>query len=238
MSTPRARRRAQTRQLILDTASELIAEHGLDWLTMAQLARAVDYTPGALYRYFDSKNALFVALQLDVLARYQGLVEAAHARVPDDLPADRRALLHVLVTGEVYAQAARRRPTWFALVANNLGNPRMLLSDEEAAPLLPPLLQFLQTAARPFQQAAETGALGSGEPLQRAITLLSALQGVLQIRKLERLQDVLRADRTAQQLLHTLVRGWGASEPLLQAALSDLARIESSTPLVPEGASS
>jgi len=66
-STPRARRRAERRQSILDTALELIGTRGLDGLTVHALAGALDLTPGALYRYFKSKDEILVALAVHVV---------------------------------------------------------------------------------------------------------------------------------------------------------------------------
>jgi AcrR family transcriptional regulator len=70
-ATPRDRRRERNRRQILDSAFALVADGGLDALTINGLARAVDYTPGALYRYFPSRDALVVALQLEVQRQFQ-----------------------------------------------------------------------------------------------------------------------------------------------------------------------
>ena len=53
---PRARRRARQREQILTTARRLVLEGGLEALTIQGLARALDYTPGALYRIRDGKG--------------------------------------------------------------------------------------------------------------------------------------------------------------------------------------
>ena len=54
---------------ILEAAMEMVAEGGFDALSMARLADAVDYTPGALYRYFRSKDALYAALVSQVIGQ-------------------------------------------------------------------------------------------------------------------------------------------------------------------------
>jgi AcrR family transcriptional regulator len=46
------------RQEILDAASRMFVEHGIDGATMQDIAAGSDLTAGALYRYFDSKEDL------------------------------------------------------------------------------------------------------------------------------------------------------------------------------------
>lgn len=58
---PRVKR---NRQAILDAAREIIAEQGLDGLSMRSLAEKADYSPSTLYRYFEDKEDI-----LDVLAK-------------------------------------------------------------------------------------------------------------------------------------------------------------------------
>jgi AcrR family transcriptional regulator len=62
MTTPRQRRHANTKQAILKTALELVAEKGLDKLSLREIARRVDYSPAGLYEYFDSKEDIVLAL--------------------------------------------------------------------------------------------------------------------------------------------------------------------------------
>jgi AcrR family transcriptional regulator len=57
-STPQERRSEQTRVEILDTALKMIVETGLGGLSIRALADRIDYTPGALYTYFDTKEQL------------------------------------------------------------------------------------------------------------------------------------------------------------------------------------
>ena len=80
---PRARRREQ----ILDATEALMADHGIQSVTMARIAEAVGLTPGALYRHFRSRGEIVAAIvQRDleelaaVEARDLGRYLAAEAR--------------------------------------------------------------------------------------------------------------------------------------------------------------
>jgi AcrR family transcriptional regulator len=62
--SPTDRRRGNTRQRILDTASALFAERGYVTTSVADIEAAVGLTPGSggLYRHFVSKEALLLAV--------------------------------------------------------------------------------------------------------------------------------------------------------------------------------
>jgi AcrR family transcriptional regulator len=53
-----ARRRARTRERILKEAGRLFSTHGIDAVTLADIAEAADVSRGNLYSHFDSKQEL------------------------------------------------------------------------------------------------------------------------------------------------------------------------------------
>jgi AcrR family transcriptional regulator len=57
--TPAERRRLKVRDAIIGAAEEIFAEEGEAGLSMRRIAERIDYSPAALYKYFDSKEALF-----------------------------------------------------------------------------------------------------------------------------------------------------------------------------------
>lgn len=62
MKTPRQRRKAKSKNTILDAAAELIIRKGIENVSLRDIARKADYSPAALYRYFDGKDALLRSL--------------------------------------------------------------------------------------------------------------------------------------------------------------------------------
>ena len=58
----RQERKERTRQAILDTALDLVAEEGLAALSLRQLTRTVGIVPTAFYRHFSSVDELGLAL--------------------------------------------------------------------------------------------------------------------------------------------------------------------------------
>jgi AcrR family transcriptional regulator len=98
----RERRHSQTREDILAAAREVLLERGAADLSLREIARRADFSPAALYKYFDNKDDVIKALADSAMA---ALVEA-FAAVPADLPSDRRAV----ELGLAYIAFARENP--------------------------------------------------------------------------------------------------------------------------------
>src|SRR4029077_2209128 len=62
MSTVRKQRRAETRTMLLEAGLKLVAEQGLEFASLDQVADAGGFTKGAIYRQFRSKPAFILAI--------------------------------------------------------------------------------------------------------------------------------------------------------------------------------
>lgn len=92
----------------------MIAESGADGLSVRALADRVDYSPGALYKYFQNKDDL-----LDVVraSGFQQLRDRILA-----VPIDRNAAAQILEAGKVYLAFATEHPEqYFLMFANRAG---------------------------------------------------------------------------------------------------------------------
>ena len=72
------------RALVLDAARSVFAEKGLEGASIREIARQAGYTAGAIYSYFDSKEAIYAALLAESLERLNA--EVAAARAPRSQP--------------------------------------------------------------------------------------------------------------------------------------------------------
>lgn len=95
------------RALVLDAARAVFEEHGLEGASMREIARRAGYTPGALYSYFDSKEAIYGALLGESLDRLNRAVR-------DAFPAD---------GGQPASLLRAKAAAWFGFYA---ANPREL----------------------------------------------------------------------------------------------------------------
>jgi AcrR family transcriptional regulator len=73
------------RRAILEAARRTFRARGLEGASLREIARAAGYAPGALYLYFDGKEAIYAALLEESLAALAAHVEAARAGPPAEL---------------------------------------------------------------------------------------------------------------------------------------------------------
>jgi AcrR family transcriptional regulator len=70
----------ETRQLILETARQLLRRYGQDKLTVTDIARALGMSHANVYRFFKNKADILDALILQWLAKIEAFVENIAAR--------------------------------------------------------------------------------------------------------------------------------------------------------------
>ena len=71
------------RELVLAAARSVFEEHGLEGASIREIARKAGYTAGAIYSYFDSKEAIYGALLAESLDRLNQAVRDAQPAEPD-----------------------------------------------------------------------------------------------------------------------------------------------------------
>lgn len=217
--TRRAERRASRREEVLVAAMRLVAEEGLDALTIQRIAGAIGASVGGLYRYYDGKDALLAALQqraIGAVAEDQvaDLAEATRlfARAPEPPRPGVAALASALVASTVVLRHAHRRPEEHRLLDAFLSAHAPVLSEEAARSSDDALRPLVEAVARELQGAASAGVIEAGDPVQRTYMLWAALHGLDHFRKRDRiLPPPLRVDALAPATLGVFARGWGAS---------------------------
>lgn len=236
----RTRKREARRAHLLDLASDLVQQHGVQGVTMAALAEAADYAPASLYTYFSSRSALLAALQQRALEKLAA-VAAEHVADWDaelaelDPPVDEAtgALARLWAVSDLFLAAPRRYPREFRLQQELLVTPGAE-DTSDAASVVPAAMATLDVPRRLLRHAVEVGALAEheptndplGEPVEGALTRtfawIVALNGAL-------LTDTLVTGLPTTgvslggELTRTLLLGWGADPALLTTA-RELAR--------------
>jgi AcrR family transcriptional regulator len=133
-----AQHRARQLRTLLDAARALVAEEGIEALSLAALARRVGVSRPGLYEYFRSRDDLVAAIVEEELPRWAALVAGSLA-APDDLAgkvgAYVRAQLEVMTDG--------RHAAAVALVEHALAEPARERIRDGHAQLLRPLVTAL-----------------------------------------------------------------------------------------------
>jgi len=62
MGIVRARRKAETRSLLIEAGLQVFAERGIELGSLDEVAQTAGFTKGAIYRQFPSKSAFLLAL--------------------------------------------------------------------------------------------------------------------------------------------------------------------------------
>lgn len=216
--TPRERRREANLERILDTALAQVAADGLEGLQMARLAAAVDYTPGALYRYVESKDALVALL----VTRTLGGVEAALRTAVAALPARTTPLTRIAALIYAYRQFVAREPHRFGLLALALAEPRVLVGDAtHARATAAAAIGALTPLADALTAAAAADALAPGNPVERTLCLFTLVHGLAQLPKLARAAPVaIQLDALTAAGVRALLLGWGGNPRAVDHALT------------------
>ena len=108
----REKGRQEMRELILREARRLLTEQGPEAVSMRAIARAMGYTPGALYEYFAAKEDIFEALYFEGADGLAGRMQAAKAAIP---PAT-STVEALKALGRAYRAYAHEHPQLFRLV--------------------------------------------------------------------------------------------------------------------------
>jgi AcrR family transcriptional regulator len=167
----RERKKAQTRQLIADTAWRLFADRGFERVTVAEVAREAEVAVATVFNYFPTKEDLFF-FRLEAFGA--DLVEAVAGRAPGEpaLAAFRRrllgagGLLALVEAGD--DQALERLRTMNRVIA---ASPALQAREQQA---------FAHTAAALADRlAADTGAAPGDLDAQVAANALVGVQRAL-----------------------------------------------------------
>jgi AcrR family transcriptional regulator len=157
------------RKGVLDAARSVFQRLGIEGASIREIARQAGYTPGAIYSYFESKEAIYGALLAESLERLNAAVSAA-------------GLQELTPAGVLQAKAS----AWFGFYAANprdldLGfylvqgmQPRGLTSE-----LNDQLNSRLYDALRPCDQAMRAMGLAAEEALRENTALFAHGVGLL-----------------------------------------------------------
>jgi AcrR family transcriptional regulator len=104
-----ARRRARTRNQLLDAARELFAQQGVEATRVGDITERADVGAGSFYNHFTDKDAIVEAILADAAEQQGRMVDALTAELDD--PAEVMAVAH-----RHFVRLAQSDPTFALLV--------------------------------------------------------------------------------------------------------------------------
>jgi AcrR family transcriptional regulator len=193
--------RTTTRRAILDAALSLFVSDGYPQVSIRNIAAKVEYSPGAIYSYFASKDEIFFALAEEGF-RLLGATQIQHLPSDDPLDDIRSAAWRLYEFSKV-------QPQYFALVFLDRRVPRIGREFERFA-----FMSELKSRLRAqMQRCIDEGVFPATVNADVALRLLWApVMGLAAFRLSERLAHE-DADNLVLDAIDTTIAGLRAGAP-------------------------
>lgn len=160
----------EQRENILACACELYLEDGLDGFSMRKLARAVGVTAPALYRHFESKEAVLLDVVGEAYARFaQYLYGALQGRTPEE---------RFRLAGEGYLDFALDQPRLYEVLFASPDVMGMTQLSPEVEAQACAVGQFWNDRVR---ECMDAGMLRRADPDALGVTLWAHAHGLVSL---------------------------------------------------------
>ncbi len=186
----------ETRRAILDAALELFVADGYANVSIRSLAAKVEYSPGAIYSYFPSKDAIFFALAEEGFRRL-GAGELASVSTDDPLQDVRNTAWRLY-------EFSKQQPQYFALVFLDRHVPRIGREYEQFAFMT----EMKDRVLARVQRCIDRGVLPATVGADVALRLLWApIIGITSALVSQRLPPEVDADALVRDAIETTIAG-------------------------------
>ena len=164
----RERERLRHRALILDADIELFSEKGYQNVSVQEIARRAEFSVGALYSFFESKERLYESLVLSVAEEHHARLLAALRR-----EGEASAVLrgYVAERGRLFTDNIKLVRLYFS-ETRALGSPMQSAVCEKVHELYH---ELVLEAASVIERGVREGAFREGDPYHMAV----ALEGII-----------------------------------------------------------
>ena len=170
MQSPREKRRARTRETILEAAMQIVMQSGVEALSIREIAGRIDYSPSGLYEYFSSKEEIIDELVNEGFERLTARLEhGIHGET---------ALSRLQEAGKVYMHFALQEPQLYLMMFNHRPLSPFPLTEIEQNTAYYKLVQIFQDGLLSGEIRSASGA-GSRE---FAYTSWSLMHGLSMLR--------------------------------------------------------
>ena len=245
----RARNRAARNRQITEAASAILAEGGIDALTMQEVADRVDCAVGTIYTYFNSKSALLAALQsnaIRVLADSHELAATAWEEHFEAEGTDARAAAaaRLFAITELLLSWPEIQPREFDFLQILITSQHKVIEVEDAMSVAPQALTLFAEARVLIDAAVEVGVLEhdpdrpDDDSLSRTVRLMAATEGAVMVANAAELVKDLDPDAFDRHMIgmrgaKDLLCAWGADDSVIDAGLATIENLRAADRLLP-----
>lgn len=255
-STPLGRReqnRLARHEQLMAAASEILADRGVDGLTMQAVAERTDCAVGTIYTYFASKSALLVELQISAIGTITESIELSRELWEREIDVAglgpiEAALFRLVAFSHLFTSGGVLFPREFELLQILISSHVRPEAPEDGQRVLPHAFALIMSVAQLVDDAAELGAIDAlpgeedhtRELMLRTFVWAGGMNGALLASNATGDADWLPADlldgrMLARQLSNELMLGWGADRACLERVSALAAQIDERGDLLRSG---
>jgi AcrR family transcriptional regulator len=195
----RTREKQELRRHILLAARKIALDEGWQSVTIRKIADQVEYSPAAIYEYFESKEAILLAL-LDEGFRAL-LAELENLRAADTPPVE-----YLVTIGQAYWRFAWQQPELYQVMHGLGGVP---FGTAEAPREAKKIFEFVKEAVRAAREE-----IGVYSPVtdQMIEIVWATLHGLVSLSMSGRIPTEHWVEKTplVEQAVQQLINGWRA----------------------------
>lgn len=223
----RARKREARRQEMLEVAMGIVERDGLEGLTIARLANALDAAVGALYRYFPGKDALLFSMQQIALEEFHQILQSILSRMKLQLQEDGvdgdptfTALVELLCLMQAYIEDAWKASARHRLIFEFMSSYDPALSDEDALQGEGAVSRILELVTQSLSSILPQGSTEE-ELAQATLVVWAVVHGLDHFRKRDRLlPEHLHVTSLLPIAQENMLKGWNVAPELIQKAMA------------------
>ncbi|PZA06579.1 MULTISPECIES: TetR/AcrR family transcriptional regulator [unclassified Meiothermus] len=167
----RERRRQETRQAILEAATQLFEREGYEGFSLRQVAEAIGYTPTTIYLYFKDKEDLLFAVCQQGFTEFTEALGRAYRQNPDPLQR-----LHALAWA--YLEFGLSRPLHYQVMFMQRSDWVTKATDSKGEVQGSNSYTILMNAVI---EAMKAGAIRMGDPIETTNLLWSGVHGIVSL---------------------------------------------------------
>lgn len=216
----RERKKLARRQEMLEAAMKIMTEDGFQALTIARLAKETKAGLAGIYRYFENKIAIYIALHDWVLQRLQEVFDNSwiqakeyHEAHDADHPEAERLLFLLFVLIGTYIQHAKDSPAQHRMFTVFLSVQEILFNPEEREQAEGILGEIMKQVTEVFHEAHTEGIFTEADSERQTFTLLYQLiSHDLYFKRDILYREELWARNLTFSTMRSLFCAWGAKE--------------------------
>lgn len=208
----RERNRQEMRRNVLNIAERVVSEEGFEALTIRGIARELGYSPGAIYEYFENKEAILVTLFFHGTDGFVDRLEKSW----NSFPPDADAISVFLQMGTVFRSFALENPELYRFSYNVMKQPADWGEEEGELP------KGFDLIIKATDRGIAAGDLINADPITIAMSMWTAAHGFVSLEisgHFDHFRDTgVLADNDDvvhhmyRQCVQAVIRGWATDQ--------------------------